>query len=327
MTKLALLAAILFFIGSAVLRQQEAAAEFWQMHDNFGGYIGIRMADDDFLRAFEYIHEIDESRHEYGDDIVIWPLRPLLGFEFSRINDAMCRHFNDFYFTQGEILLALETLPQGHAILIRNHIGRSLWPDWAVSFLDNGGNRRHVGFVPDLSGEFAPWLFVEYMLEWGTLPYALPPKFNIIDGAKIDSRLDGETVDLIFRHFDAIERGDIAAFRETLQGQDGASLNMHIRLILAYFWNIVVGDYEDKMFFELGELNVFGRQRVFDKDFPPYPQDFEIIIEEIVFVGHRLYVTLTTDGRRILYEIGLLRDFNRPGIEWTQQILVSEIYP
>jgi len=115
------------------------------------------------------------------------------------------------------------------------------------------------------------------------------PEYEVIEfvtlpnGTRVDTRVEDEVVDLIFRHFEAIENGDVVAFRETLQGQDGASMNWHIGLILANFWDIVVASYEDEVFWGDSEIDLtcFGWRRVFFEEFPPIGRNTGMFIREI----------------------------------------------
>jgi len=144
------------------------------------------------------------------------------------------------------------------------------------------------------------------------------------NGTKVDTRIDGDIVDLVFRHFEAIENGDIVAFRETLQGQDGASINWHIGLIYDYFWDIVFEGYEDEMFHEgdiWAGLTEFGWHRVFVEKFPPISRNTGMFIREMRISDDSLKVAIIDDKQEeSFYVIGLLFDLGWPGIEWHNPI-------
>jgi len=151
----------------------------------------------------------------------------------------------------------------------------------------------------------------------------LPIKFNTLpNGTKVDARVDDEVVDLIFRHFEAIENGDVVAFRETLQGQDGISANNHISQILSHFWDIVIGDYEDEMFW--GDLYIdltrFGSDRVFHEEFPAVSRNMGLRIVEIRnsygHWGHGVVVTVVDNNQEeAVYILHLLSDFGWVGVD------------
>jgi len=147
------------------------------------------------------------------------------------------------------------------------------------------------------------------------------------NGTRVDTRVGEMIVNLIFKHFEAIENGDVVAFRETLQGQDGASMNWHIGLILADFWDIVVGDYKDEMFWGDSEIDLteFGQHRVFAEEFPPVSRNTGMFIKEIRYPGDGpwggVMVALTNHGgEERFYMLGLLFDFKWPGVEWRNSV-------
>jgi len=147
-----------------------------------------------------------------------------------------------------------------------------------------------------------------------------PEFITLINGTRVDTRIGMDVVELLFRHFQAVEDGDIVAFRETLQGQDGASMNWHASLILANFWDIVVGDYADEVLWEDSdfELTAVGWQRAFFEEFPPISRNTGLFITEIgVYDDWAIRVATTNDyGEDRFYNVGLLGDFGYPGIEW-----------
>jgi len=152
---------------------------------------------------------------------------------------------------------------------------------------------------------------VDEIIKYVTLP----------NGTRVDTRIDDEVVDLIFRHFEAIENGDVVAFRETLQGQDGASINMHLGLITRYFWDIVVADYQYEMFFD-GEMGAgmteLGWQRVFHEEFPPVSRNTGMLLREIkqsnTYWGVVVTLQFYAQNEVVLF-ITVLDDFGFPGIE------------
>jgi hypothetical protein len=163
------------FVSQGETTPFEHLDDFSQRKSFFDDYAGVTVANEDFLNAFEYVHELDEYVFD-GEDVVVWATnKPLNGLEFLRVSGKTCDIIEDYYYVPGEVVLALDVLPQGHAVVLRNHVGNCLHPAWAISFLDSDGKRRYAGFVGDLSAEIAPFLFVEFMLDEGKPPIASPP--------------------------------------------------------------------------------------------------------------------------------------------------------
>ena len=77
-----------------------------------------------------------------------------------------------------------------------------------------------------------------------TIKYVILP-----NGAMIDRRISEDAVDRIFKRFEAIENGDIAAFRSTLgEMQDGVDYFYQLGLICNFFgdfFNIDSDAFED----------------------------------------------------------------------------------
>ncbi|MCL2800321.1 MAG: hypothetical protein FWD28_01000 [Treponema sp.] len=138
-------------------------------------YAGIRSAETVFLSGFEFIYEYSLRDDGYGDDLVIWAVNePLAGFEFLEITDKYDYNEYETYFVPGDVLFSLDVLPIGHALVIRNFAGRGIFPNLAISFIDTNGLRRYAGFMHDLS-ENEKYLFIEFALDNGVPPFALPP--------------------------------------------------------------------------------------------------------------------------------------------------------
>ena len=58
-------------------------------------------------------------------------------------------------------------------------------------------------------------------------------------GTMVDVRIPNNAVEVILRHFEAIENGDLAMYRSTVGWSDGADLYHHISLMIRYFGDIV----------------------------------------------------------------------------------------
>jgi len=165
---------------------------------------------------------------------------------------------------------------------------------------------------------------VEHSFVYGSVSFITLP-----NGTRVDTRVSSEIVCLVFKHFDAIENGDVVAFRETLQGQDGASMNWHLGLILDSFWDIVVGDYDKSKLFHDGNmwagLTELGWYRVFTKEFPSVSRSAGLFVTEIRYADDGswggLMVALTNYYQEErFYLLGLLFDFGWPGIEWRNSV-------
>jgi len=165
-----------FAVDIADSEADESWIPYTQRISVFGGYAGIRLADEDFLRRFEYVHEIG-SYVPGREDVVVWALsEPLAGFEFAWVINGNDSTWDDFFYVQGRILFSIDVLQQGHAVLLRNHVGQSWHPAFGISFFDSTGLRRYVGFGRSLgNGDTAPFWFVEYALNEGRPPLSLPP--------------------------------------------------------------------------------------------------------------------------------------------------------
>jgi len=181
---------------------------------------------------------------------------------------------------------------------------------------------------------YAPWQFFWRVLgaqvhynRAGLLTVTTIPLFVILEnGTRVDTRIEDEVADVILHHFQAIEDGDIMAFRETLQGQDGASMNWHRSMIFRHFLDIVVGDYSDEdIWWGYADIDVtaLGEQRLFYEELPPAPRNTGLRVLEIAFGDEWSLLGVTTiddSGQEIHWQMGILWDFDWPGIEWNWQI-------
>jgi len=61
---------------------------------------------------------------------------------------------------------------------------------------------------------------------------------ELSDGILVDARIKEEVVEVIFRHFQAIEDGDLSAFRDTLVAQDMVDVYHQIGLMIRYFGDL-----------------------------------------------------------------------------------------
>jgi hypothetical protein len=76
------------------------------------------------------------------------------------------------------------------------------------------------------------------------------------DGTIVDRRIPKDVTDMIFKRFEAIENGDIAAFRSTLgQMEDGVDFHYQLSLIFSFF-----GDFFDINPDEFEDIVASGRE-------------------------------------------------------------------
>jgi len=141
----------------------------------FSNYAGIRGVNTEFLSDFESTTEFNLRKDGFGDDLVIWAINePLLGFELLQIDIAFDEHY-DFYYVPGNVLLSFDALSPSNALVIRNFVGHGIRPWYAISFLDINGHRRYVAFWHAMAGMYE-FVFTEFALTEGTLPFALPDR-------------------------------------------------------------------------------------------------------------------------------------------------------
>ena len=69
------------------------------------------------------------------------------------------------------------------------------------------------------------------------------------NGAMVDRRITEDIVDMLFKRFEAIENGDVAAFRSTLgEMQDGVDYYYQLRLIFEFFGDLF--DIDSDIFYD-----------------------------------------------------------------------------
>ena len=178
MKKIFALIAILILLAACEYAEPHMAAadEGWLEYSSFDNRFAVSVADDELLSRLEYVHEADWG-NSHGQDILIWAVdEPLVGFEFIRITHAFCVCCWDFYFLPGEVMLSLEYLPPGHAMLLRNYVGHGPYPGYAVSFLGDGGDLWYVSVMPSLASEGEPFFMTRFAHDAArTMPFAPAP--------------------------------------------------------------------------------------------------------------------------------------------------------
>ena len=134
------------------------------------------------------------------------------------------------------------------------------------------------------------------------------------NGTMLDSRITKEIADVIIRHFDAIENGDLEAFWHTLMGEDGADMNYHTFLILRYFGDMVNVEPEtQKEIFATGVIPVGLQETLFHPTHPsPRPRNTGLFVKEIKLTDFWFGIEATvinSEGEKTIYGIVTIRDF------------------
>jgi len=119
------------------------------------------------------------------------------------------------------------------------------------------------------------------------------------DGALVDARIEKEAVEIIFRHFQAIEDGDLSAFRDTLVAQDMVDVYHQIGLMIRYFGDIV---NVDEAAFNYAMDSVDGSLRLiidrfFTGEYNPVPRNTGMRIKVIRSEPHFVTIVELTNNR------------------------------
>jgi len=134
-------------------------------------------------------------------------------------------------------------------------------------------------------------------------------KFTILpNGTKVDTRISSNIADKIIRRFNAIENGDLMAFRATIENddiQDGVDIHRYIRFV-AFFWGDIIGvdpDTYDEVYNE-------ATNKVFHDVFAPQKRNMWASIEKIKIIeidynfGIKVEV-LSYEGEIMTYYLGM----------------------
>jgi hypothetical protein len=123
------------------------------------------------------------------------------------------------------------------------------------------------------------------------------------NGTLVDARIREEVVEVIFRHFQAIEDGDWTAFRDTLVAQDMVDIYHQIGLMIKYFGDIVNVD-------ELAFHHAMGApddslQLIIDKlsigEYNPIPRNTGMHIQVIRWSGSDFVTTVELTNKKNEY--------------------------
>jgi len=144
-------------------------------------------------------------------------------------------------------------------------------------------------------------------------------------GAIVDTRIPDRTADVILRHFEAIESGDVAAFRSTLGGmQDAVDRYHHMSIIVRYFDTVIGVDISTVSHAMSGLGNMYAIYRkVFYDAFPLTPRNTGIVVNTIELTEN--YISRVTlidiNENELVYYIGVSLD------EFKESIISRHFYP
>jgi hypothetical protein len=133
-----------------------------------------------------------------------------------------------------------------------------------------------------------------------TIKYVILP-----NGAMIDRRIPKDAVDRIFKRFEAIENGDIAAFRSTLgEIQDGVDYHYQLGLIYNFFgdfFNIDSDAFEDAV--ATGEQLTNMANILFNGEHPLKSRNTGLLINklEITDTGGLRVTARNNTNEKIIY--------------------------
>jgi len=106
------------------------------------------------------------------------------------------------------------------------------------------------------------------------------------NGVTVDARIPEDVIDMILRRFEAIENGDIAAFRAALgEMEDGVSYNYQLQLIYTFFgdfFDIDPGVFQDAMSNGGEEITEIA-DALFYGEHPPESRNTGLIVKRIEF--------------------------------------------
>ena len=102
------------------------------------------------------------------------------------------------------------------------------------------------------------------------------------NGTLVDTRVPEQAADVIIRHFEAVENGDIAAFRRTLISQDAQDIIGHAMLIMESFAGLLdIKQEPPGLLFPNGEISEELAYKLFVGEIPARPRNEGIFVKEI----------------------------------------------
>jgi hypothetical protein len=110
----------------------------------------------------------------------------------------------------------------------------------------------------------------------------------------LDARIPESTIVVIYKHFAAMENGDLETFRSTLIAQDGVDLNHHMELIVHYFGDIIGIDIATFSLAMAGLADMGSmHRRIFDDEYSLRSRGTDLTIKKITLAGYLVRVILT----------------------------------
>jgi len=126
------------------------------------------------------------------------------------------------------------------------------------------------------------------------------------NGVIADARITEDDIDMIFRRFEAIENGDIAAFRSTLgEMQDGVDFHYQLNLIYIFFgdfFDIAPDDFCDAV--ATGEGLTEIARTLFNGDYPLKRRNTGLIIKklEIIDAGGLRVTAINNKNEELMFD-------------------------
>jgi len=208
---------ILLLICSAniccIPKNKENSAAIVEMKNIEGHYID----DKDMLTPVELIITKDGNGYKYE---MTTPVRKLEG-KISFSDNPECFTLDGIRWAALEIDGDPQELPESVDVLFYENEG--------LTIQNRGGNSMNNVYYVIFDDIDEIW--INLIRKYVTLP----------NGAMADARIPKDVVDMIFTRFEAIENGDIAAFRSTLgEMEDGVDYYYQLGLLFTFF-----GDFFD----------------------------------------------------------------------------------
>ncbi len=129
--------------------------------------------------------------------------------------------------------------------------------------------------------------------------------FTLPNGTIVDARIPEDVVDRMFKRIDAIENGDIAAFRSTLgEIQDGVDYHYQLGLIYEFFgdfFDIDTDSFEDAV--ATGELLTKMAETLFNSERPLRSRNTGLFIRkmEITDTGGLRVIVMNNKNEKLIY--------------------------
>jgi len=127
------------------------------------------------------------------------------------------------------------------------------------------------------------------------------------NGTMVDRRITEDVVDMMFKRFEAIENGDVAAFRSALpEMQDGVDYYYQLRLLFTFFgdfFDIDSESFEDAVANGSEELTEISK-KLFNGEHPLKSRNTGLLIKkmEITDTGGLRVIATNNKNEEIIYD-------------------------